>query len=89
MPDAPVNAGLSNLSMLTLRRVHRQARYLAIISGVPIPVVITWRLGKLPESVSASDQVAMMTTQVEMTALKKGQGFKGGLKDDIDEDSKP
>jgi hypothetical protein len=74
MPDAVTNPSVSNLSLLTLRRVHRKARRLSILSDLPLPVVITWWLEKLPESVSASEQVEMAMTELELKSFKRFTG---------------
>ncbi len=84
MPEAPVNISISNLSMLTLRRVHRRARRLALMTGLPLPVVITWWLEKLPESVSASDRVGMMAIEIELATLKRSREFEESLPDEYD-----
>lgn len=79
MPDASINISISNLSMLTLRRVHRRAKRLSIMTGLPLPVVITWWLDQLPESVSASRHVEMMTIQLELATLKRSHNYQKSL----------
>jgi hypothetical protein len=70
VPNGNTNAGISNLSTHVLRQAHRQAKLLTIRTGLPLPVVISWWLAKLPESVSASEYVEMLVTNVQMTALR-------------------
>ncbi len=91
MPDAQVNISISNLSMLTLRRVHRRARRLAIMTGLPLPLIITWWLDKMPESVSASQRVEMLTIEVEMSTLKRSRQFEDCPPDEYDQklDARP
>lgn len=83
MPNSQSNIGISNLSMHTLRTVHRRAKVLAIRTNLSLPVVVTWWLSKMPASVSASQHVEMLVTQVEMAASQEQEPCQRGEAHDI------
>lgn len=85
MPDAPVDISVNDLDMLALRRVHRRAGRLAIMTGLPLPVVITWWLNKLPESVTASQQVEVPAIELKTGMLKRSRQVEEESLDEVDQ----
>lgn len=82
MPRGQVGIGASNLSLIIPRRVHRKVRLTALRCGAPsLPAFVAWWLDQIPESVSASETVAMHVYEFELQVNQsKGTTHASGRK---------
>jgi len=74
MPRGKTNAGVSNLSVVIPRRVHRMVRLKFLSSGaVSFASYIAWWLAQAPETLTASQLVQVLEYETELKAFTNGK----------------